>query len=322
MQKKLFLFAISLIFWLSAVLPFAEAQSGRRIQIYSAAELAANDGLYRSYIQAVFREDLIGQLPLSERAALMNTHLVIPRGVLQTPPIAVWAIVDERTVYFPIQTAAFLDDLAALAGWLTWQGCSFEPGALYAGMIVNKTPPANQLRYPNPRSAFGLGDNVWNDQNVKNTSNQILKTSIYFILAHELGHIKHNHSGYDTITPERAQQQELEADRFAIETMRHIGVPPVGMFYFFTVLSRMEGRVPNTHPLSGSRLIQIASALEQNPGDFVPPNESRRKWAPVIRNYAHQFRTLLPVVDNSVLREQLDRQASFAPWSELRRSCP
>jgi hypothetical protein len=264
----------------------------------------------------------MGQLPLSERARLSDTRLIIPKGVLQTSPIAVWTVVQDRTVYFPIQTAAFLDDLAVLAAWLTWHDCSFQPGALYSGMIAYKAPPADQMLYPKPRSAFGLGDDVWNDQRVKNTSNQIFKTTVYFILAHELGHIRYNHSDYDKITPERAQEQELQADRFAIETMRHIGVPPVGMFYFFTVLSRMEGSVPTTHPLSGSRLIQIAAALEQNPGDFVPPNESRSRWVPIIRDYAYKFRTLIPVMDNALLRDQLGSQARFASWSELRRRCP
>lgn len=320
MCKKLF-FAIALSIFLSTVLPFAVAQTGAFIQIYDTSELAKRDRLYRGYMQAVFKEDLIGQLPLQKRAALSNTRLVLPRGVIDASPLDIWAVVQQRTVYFPIQTIAFLDDLATLAAWLAKNDCSFEPGALYAGMIVTKAPPANQRLHLNPRSAFGLGDNVWKNSYVKNLSNKVFKTAVYFILAHELGHIRYNHSSYKTITPQRAQQQELQADHFAIEAMRHIGVPPIGMFYFFTSLSRMEGSVPITHPLSGSRLVQIATALEQSPGDFVPPNESKSRWTPVIRTYARQFRTLIPVMDNSALREQLRAQARFAKWSELRHSC-
>jgi hypothetical protein len=119
-----------------------------------------------------------------------------------------------------------------------------------------------------------------------------------------------------------SQTNELQADAFAIDAMRHVGVPPLGMFHFFTVLSRMEGHVPTTHPLSGSRMLQIAAALENTPGDFVPFNESRSKWEPIIRDFGHQFRTLVPVMDDPALRSQLSAQARFATWPELSKKCP
>lgn len=316
------LLAAALCIVLTTPMLLARAQTGTSIQIYDASQLAQRDQHYRGYLQAVFREDLIGQLPLRERSALSDVRIVLPGGVLAAPPIAVGADVPERAIYFPIQTIAFLDDLAALAAWLSRHDCSFEPAALYAGMIVSKAAPAGHRLYPNPRTAFGLGDNVWDDPYVKKSSNQIFKTAVFFTLAHELGHIRYGHAPYDAITREQAQRQEMEADRYAIDTMRHVGVPPLGMFHFFTVLSRMEGSVPTTHPLSGSRLLQIATALEQSPEDFVPPNESKSQWVPVIRHYGSQFRTLIPVIDNFVLREQLGRQARFASWSELRQSCP
>ena len=307
---------------LTTPMVLARAETGATIQIYDARELAQRDNHYRGYIQAVFREDLIGQLPLQERSTLSDARLVLPQGVVAAPPIAVGAKVPERTIYFPIQTIAFLDDLAALAAWLSRHDCSFEPGTLYAGMIVSKAPPAGHTLYPNPRTAFGLGDNVWDDPYVKKSSNQVFKTAVFFILAHELGHIRYGHAPYNTITREQAQRQEMQADRYAIDAMRHVGVPPLGMFPFFTMLSRMEGSVPITHPLSGSRLLQIARALEQSPEDFVPPNESKSRWVPVIRHYGSQFRTLIPVVDNPALRAQLTSEAQFTSWSALRRSCP
>lgn len=320
-MRKIIIFTITLSISLIAVLLSTIDQSDAFIQIYDAKELSNRDSQYRDYITAVFREDLIGQLPLQERAALSNTRIVLPRGVIETSPIAVWASVQERTIYFPIQTIAFLDDIAALAAWLSKNNCSFEPAALYAGMIASKAPPSNQMLHLNPRSAFGLGDDVWNDPYVKKSSNQVFKTAVYFILAHELGHIQYNHLGNNTISDERSQAQELQADRFAIDAMRHVGVPPVGMLHFFTILSRMEGYVPTTHPLSGSRMIQIASALENFPGDFVPPNENKSRWKPIIREYGHKFRTLIPVMDDPALRRQLSTQARFAAWSELRKKC-
>ena len=199
-MRKIIIFTITLNISLCAFLLSAVDQSDAFIQIYDAQELSKRDSLYRDYITAVFREDLIGQLPLQERAALSNTRLVIPGGVLEASPIAVWASVKERTIYFPIQTIAFLDDLAALAVWLSKHNCSFEPAALYAGMIATKAPPSNQKLHLNPRTAFGLGDDVWNDPYVKKSSNQAFKTAVFFILAHELGHIRYNHLGNKTIS--------------------------------------------------------------------------------------------------------------------------
>ena len=290
------------------------------ISIYSAQELSKQDKLYRHYLQAVFREDLIRQLPIQKRAALSNVQLVLLTGPREYSPIAVGASAQERTIYFPIQTMAFLDDLSALGAWLAKHDCSFEPAALYAGMLAVKNPPLGYPHYPNPRAAFGLGDDVWDDPFVKKSSNQILKTLVFFTLAHELGHIHHEHKPYDKILSAQAQVQEMEADRFAIDAMRHIGVPPLGMFHFFTAFSRMEG-IPTNHPLSGARLSQIAEALERSPEDFIPPNESKSRWESVIRIYAQNFRQLIPVIDNPVLRKQLTQQARDKNWSELQQLC-
>jgi hypothetical protein len=296
------------------------AQHQPSIEIYSERELARRGHMFHSYVHALFTEDLLGQLRLRERAALSDVRLVLIEGVVENP-LAAGAIVTERTIYLPVQTLVFLDDLAAVAGWLSRQGCSFEPAALYAGMLVSKPPPAGRTTYPNPRAAFNLGDDVWNDPFVKTTSNQVFKTAVFFTLAHELGHIRLRHRPYDAVATAKALEQEMQADAYAIEAMRHVGVPPVGMFHFFTVLSRMEASVPESHPLSGSRLLQIAVALEEAPHDFVPPNESASVWAPVIRSLGRSFRPLIPVIDDLSLRHELWRQARFANWSELRYHC-
>lgn len=299
----------------------SESQTGGSIRIYSTAELASRDSLYRNWINDVFRYDLIGQLPINERSLSYDVTLSVLGGVQALSPIAVASSVPERRIYFPIQTLAFLDDISTLAAWLSRHDCSFEPGSLYAGMVAVKSPPIGGARYPNPRAAFGLGDDVWDDPFVKRSSNQIFKTAVYFTLAHELGHIRFGHAPYDSVTKEQAQAQELQADRYAIDVMRYIGVPPLGMFSFFTILARMEGLVATTHPLSGSRLLQIATAMEQFPGDFVPPNESKSAWAPVIMGYGQKFRSLIPVVDNPALRQQLILNARNAHWSELMQLC-
>jgi hypothetical protein len=292
-------------------------------QIYGASELSQRESRYHysTYVTGVFRGDLIGQLPIQERAALRDVKLVLLDQPSGDPPLTIGADVAGRTVYLPIQTVAFIDDLAAVGAWLSRRDCSFEPATLYAGMIAAKPPPAGQRLYPNPREVFGLGDDVWDDPVVKTSSNQISKTAIFFMLAHELGHVRRAHKPYDAISPAEAQRQELEADRYAIEAMRHIGVPPMGMFHAFSALSRMEG-VPTTHPLSGARMLQIAEALEQAPGDFVPPDESKSRWAPVIHSYGSQFRTLVPVVDSPILRQELAQEARSADWSEPSRRCP
>lgn len=291
-----------------------------QIQVYSSNELASRDSLYRNFLFGVFEEDLKSRLPLADRTRAADIRLVLPTNVTGNL-LAVGAHVPTGRIFFPMETIAFLDDLAALAGWLAARDCSFEPAALYAGMIAVKQKPYGWQSYPNPRAAFGLGDDVWNDQFVKKSSNQVLKTATYFILAHELAHVLYGHAPYENVSPSQARQQELEADAYALRMMRHIGVPPLGMFHFFTVLSRVEGVIPTTHPLSGQRLMQIVNALENYPADFVPPNESPSHWAPIIQTYANGFRGLVPVIDNPELRANLTAQARNARWSELAQLC-
>jgi hypothetical protein len=317
-MHKIFIYTI--IFYIT-VISFSVGKSDALIQIYSDSELSKKDSLYRNYITAVFKEDLIGQLPVQERAILYDTRIVIPSGLIDAPPITVWTSVQDRTVYFPIQTISFLDDIAAVAAWLSKNKCTIELAALYAGMIVSIPPPANQRFHPNPRAAFGLDDDVWDDPYVKNYSNQIFKTAVFFILAHELGRVRYNHLDNDVLSNQRSHEQELQADRFAIDAMKHIGVPPLGVLHLFTILSRMEGYVLTPYPLSESRIIQIASALERSPGDFIPPNENEKKWEPVVRHLGIEFRFLIPIICNTELRKQLNEQARLTTWEELKRSC-
>lgn len=291
-----------------------------QILVYTNSELASRDSLYRNFLMGVFEEDLKTRLPSNDRARAADIRLVLPTKVTGNL-FEVSSHVPTRTIYFPMETVAFLDDLAALAGWLASRSCSFEPAALYAGMIAAKPTPNGWSKYPNPRTAFGLGDNVWDDPFVKKSSNQVLKTAIFFILAHELAHVLYGHAPYESISRSQAQQQELEADAYALQIMRHIGVPPLGMFHFFTVLSRVGDAIPTRHPLSEQRLMQFVYNLENYPSDFVPPGESQAQWAPVVQAYANQFRSLVPLIDIPRLREFLAWKAQEASWEELPQKC-
>jgi hypothetical protein len=139
---------------------------------------------------------------------------------------------------------------------------------------------------------------------------------MFFLLAHELGHIARGHAG--GATGIHSQIQEREADAYAFDAMATVGAEPLGLAYFFTAAAMMEGG-QTSHPLSGSRVEAAARALEARPRAFVDRSEPNPDaWVPRLLDLARQIRATIPLVDDPQQRADLMRTAGRIDFANLR----
>jgi hypothetical protein len=287
--------------------------------LYTDQDLAEATRLYGDNVKSMFYGDLIAGLPPELRAKVRRASIDLSDPDPAGFPFMAVSYLQTGIVQLPVRTVKFLDDLGTVMAWLQRNGCDPDWLFRYLAMLIVKPPPATG--YPDPWEAFDLPADPWADKFVYTVSMNMLKSGMFFILAHEVGHLYHQHLSYEDITREQALEQEIEADRFALETMRNIGVPPLGAVIYFTVHSLLEGKTPYTHPLSGSRITAIAEALEADPVSFVSAERDPAMKVPVVLDLAHQMRTRAAVIDDEQMQSFLLSRTVATKWSDLRTAC-
>lgn len=310
---------IALIPLLAAV--DAHAQQPR-LGPYTRDELGAVRGEYEPYLRDLFANDLLARLPPTMRAPLGEVRLDIPVEMpagLGTDPafvLNVGTVPAARQVFLPLRTAVWLEEYFALAAHLEQRKCPdrLAISLLYSAMLMRNAD--SRPRPPGPLAAFGLDDSVYKDAKVKSQSNKLYAGTMFFLLAHELGHIARGHAG--GATGIHSQTQEREADAYALDAMAAIGYEPLGLAFFFTAAAMMEGG-QSTHPLSGSRMDAAARAVEARPRAFVDRGEpDPDAWVPRLLDLARQIRAAIPLADDPQQRASLAGTASRLDFATLR----
>jgi hypothetical protein len=135
------------------------------------------------------------------------------------------------------------------------------------------------------------------------------------LLAHELGHVLKAHRA-DAATPAQRRAQEIEADQFAVETMRRLPQIPLGLEQWFNcerIRHAAPTRFPSdadwqkylsglSHPVTTERLEALAAEIEKAPEDFARLQENRALWTVRSKMFAQYFRLAAPFAGNSVAR--------------------
>ena len=190
-------------------------------------------------LHSILLNDIIARLPRQDREALAGLTLETPRRLDRWSPFAVWAVPAQKKIVFPMETIRVLDDIATAAAALQLADCDHEGLAVYASMLTRQDPPADGL--PNPLMALGIDrQKALADPDIDSMSQGILKTSIAFILAHELGHIVNKHGIAETAAHSR--NQERQSDQYALRVFKIIGTVPFGMAEtFFTMAHSQQG---------------------------------------------------------------------------------
>jgi hypothetical protein len=285
---------------------------------FSLDELTKSAPNYRKWISGVFYWDLLGRLSPDQRDRLGDVHIDVP---LEMPgaidPGFVLNIASDpvsRLVIAPVRTIRWLDEYCGLIPYLEGTGSEQRTvlPLIYDAMLAL---PNESERPPGPFDAFKLDSRIYDDERVKNISNKLLNSSIVFLLAHELGHIAHNHQG--GLSGIRSQTQEREADEYAFDIMAQIGINLIGLVFFFAAAAMMEGG-QQTHPLSGTRVTAAAEQLERRPRSFIDRSESNpESWVPVLLDEARQIRDVILLIDETERRAEIMRTAQITRFDQL-----
>ena len=312
-------------------------QAGPYSSMYSQAVLENAARIYSPNLLGIWLEDLQGELTPQERQVAAATALQLPLVGVQGHPFEFYADSARRRVFIPIFSVKFLDDLAISVAWLDRQGCDTQVAFDYVSMLRYQSP--NTLpggRFPPPRQALGVPQDVLLDPVVDDVSQKALKSAVYFLMAHELAHVLYKHRGYDSLTVAEAQRQENEADAFALRVMQRIAVPPLGMVIFFSAVSRIDPvpadftsvaeyqthlRQLQTHPLSPERLLAISTYIKQNAAAFtrIQPNPSA--FLPRVKQAAADIKQLAGLLADPQVRALQRNQGLHRSFDDLRRTC-
>lgn len=300
--------------------------------LYSQNELLRAARLYSGNLRALWAQDLLSRLTPSERRRAGPVTLRLPLVGAHRTPLDIYADPVSRTVYLPISSVKFLDDIYIAMAYYDSRGCGLGAVSDYVAAL-REQPEAFR---GSPRAALGVPTNALNDKRVDDIAQKLLKSSVYFAAAHEYAHVMYRHRGYRSITAGEAQQQETQADAFALEVMRRIAVPPISMAHFFLLASRLEYspgdfdsnqeyetylRQRATHPVSAHRILAVTEFLEENAKSFVRLQRDPTGWEQRLLVIAGQLRQIGRTLDDRSMRRFLAYKARTVAPAALRVAC-
>jgi hypothetical protein len=235
-----------------------------RAQLYGEDELASARR-QSARVAEMLTEEVPATLPRGERARAASIRPAFPVR-LGGHPLGVFAEPARNTVHVPLETLRFLDDFALLLGWDNVRGCQSEyiDSYLYALLREGR-------RLDPPLTAFGIDrEAAIADAQVDFLGQAILKSQMFFLLAHEIGHIL---LGHDPRAGGAASQaQELAADAFALDRFAALGTAPLGMAAYFYAARYLDptgaASEMGSHPVFSDRLTALADRLASEPEAF------------------------------------------------------
>jgi hypothetical protein len=300
--------------------------------LYSQAELVRAAQRYSPNLRALWGEDFLSRLTPSERRLAGAVTLRLPLVGAHGTPLDIYADPSSRQVYLPISSVKFLDDIFIAMAYYDSRGCGLGSVSDYVAAL-REQPGAFR---GSPRAALGIPADALDDRGVDDVAQKLLKSSIYFAMAHEYAHVMYRHRGYQSITAQEARQQEIQADAFALEIMRRIAVPPVSMAHFFLLASRLEYspgdfdtaqeyevylRQRATHPVGAQRILAVADFMERNVKSFVRLQHDPIVWERRLLVTAGQLREIGRTLDDRSMRRFLAERARTMAPAALRVAC-
>ena len=282
---------------------------------FSGATLERSAQVYVPNVEAMVFDDIASKLSAEAQGALVGLQLDIP--LRASHAMNFYAHAPSRTIIVPINTLRFVDEYARVFAWFESQGCRTEYVLSYLAEAIGSDAPL-----PGPLDAFGLTVGILDDHYTDDVSQKVLKSIVYYALAHEVGHILYGHAG--GADGPHSVTQEIEADEVAIEVFRQTGAPPAGAVFYFFAAQFLDHDGPDaTHPVSSDRIERIAASMRADPASFA--------WAePVPAAAEAQVLSLAAELDGvaEVLRDPAFRRDRIAalrqtfPRSDWASACP
>ncbi len=266
-------------------------------------------------------------LTAEERAALGTAKVaVIPADLPDREPFAFH--VENTTISVSANSMKFLRDIMLAADWLNRSGFSTNSLDNYAiAMHYGLLQGEADL----PLAALCVPEESGLDPKIVDVADQAMANLTVLLVLHELGHIRFHHLDAENPTPEMRQQQEAEADNFALNVMARIGDAPLSFatvltFYALSSLGPEDFRTDaefaaytekRLHPLDEARMNALADSLNRNAERFGPTNPA---GAASFKLLSLQIKSqLAPYLSDKGLRTMLAQrartmsEAHFAP---------
>jgi len=305
---------------LSTALSVVSVSARDYSQMYPSETLQRVSKVYGKNIRDALYGEIKLQLLPDELRSLDRVDLQQPWDHTRDP-FEFSANASNGVMLIPAFSVKFLDDLAIASAWFERKGCNKEAIFDYAAALdySDHYLPSLLRALQVPEKAYEL------DSFVDDVSQKVLKSSIAFILLHELGHIHHNHVRYKGFDPAKARLEEAQADQFALNVLRRMRLPPLGMAFWYTALSMrdplVDGSPSQIHPLTAERMQAIADTLRQHPEDFIEA-ENRGRWdADTIRGLASEFDGLAENLRDPDMRRLVKLRGAKATPKLLASAC-
>jgi hypothetical protein len=264
------------------------ARAGNVDNLYDDATLKYWQSRYSKGLNSNLQNVILPRLTAEERRRLAGVQIEVPLRVQGQEPFAYYTTGTPWVVTISAASLKFFDDFCVAIAWLQANGYSIETASDYVSMLKYRTPGAVGGRYPLPLDALQIPGNALDDQRVNNIATRIFDEAIFFVLAHELGHVLHRHPGYGPgVTRAEARANEADADAFALDMIQRAEAEPTSMAFWFLMAGHMaDGRgdfpsdaeyekflAESTHPLTGDRIAALADRLVAAADEFAR-NES------------------------------------------------
>jgi hypothetical protein len=200
--------------------------------MYGIGKLQQEKPRYEQRIGDVYRH-IAALLTEPERRTLAGVRIECPLIGAQTgTPVDFYTMghVRSATVFMPVLSLLFLEDLATSFAWLQHHDDSLETIEAYVNLLRSKKAadfPGG--RYPAPLKALGIPPDALSDASVQALARAWRDEAYTYILLHEFGHVLSRYPRIDGIPREVTRTHEEEADRFALTVLERAKTIPMGM---------------------------------------------------------------------------------------------
>lgn len=290
--------------------------------LYDRATLDKWQASFREDITGMFQDDLLPALTAEEKAAVAGVRLDFPQVGVNKGVFDFYA--GNGTITLSIVSLRFYADLALAYSWLNANGYDTATVQQYVGMIHYQPRTAFVGGvYPRPLDALGIPANVREDPRVMKNFSELFSTAVFFLLGHELGHLRHGHRGYDGVKMEDARANEGQADAFAVSLMRRKHVIPGGPLFWFSSAAVIEAHrvdftsegewerhyLGQTHPLSAARIDALTKEFEACAPDFAKGQPDPVHGLQQILNLITNFKTVSKSLSDEGVHRLFRRQS-------------
>jgi hypothetical protein len=250
-------------------------------------------------LQSNFDQFMLPRLTDQQRRALAGVGLDFSQREYPEHPLNFYAARGGKIV-LPLSSVRLVTDLTLAVAWLNRHRLPEKKVFDYAAMLAYRGPAPDGARAL-PLAALGVPETAASEADVGDLFQKVLVDTMVFIMAHEMGHLFHNHQA--NVSAAQSRLQESEADAFAVELMGRMGVPPIGISYYFTMATPFECPARSTHPLTGERVNRLAATLRDNAALFVRDKPSPQHERQLIDAIAQELDVLARLLDDPDIRE-------------------